>query len=773
MRGAAASGLNCIEILVADMDDRRPRRPIDAPAFAVLLAFLLAGSALAPAAAEDKKEPYGQRIVLQGAATPMFERDLKAVLKDCQAKAVDSGVDSILVLEIHKGPSTYGQVWGLIHELTSPDYGRVKTVAWIPDREEVTGNNALLALGCHDIVMHPDARLGDIGNGKKADDEVQSFVTRLLKSRRNPRLHWALAAGMMDPQIAVKKVTVINTKNGVRTPEVHIVTDEELRKLRAENKEIPDAPVTIKDAGEIGTFSGSKANADDVLIPRTAKNLDEVAAIYGVSPRALNKSAATSSRKKNVALIRIKEPITPLLESFLVRQIDRCERMGKTMIIFEITSPGGYLSSTMRLANRITELNPDNGPGGIRTVAYIPRQALSGAAIISLACDEIYLRPGALIGDAGPIEIGKNQQFEHAPQKILGPLQAMLRDLADKKKRPAALLEAMANKDLVVYRVTHRKDPGRVWYMTDKEWRAQKDKWIKGPVVAESEKDKLLTLTGKRAVELQLADGVIEGKTEQERMRTLKADLGLPPDMKLVPLERTWVDSLVFWLNSGWVTVLLLVIGIACIYLELNTMTGVLGLVAALCFALFFWSRFLGGTAGWLEVVLFVMGLGCIAIEIFLIPGFGVFGITGGILIVSSLVLASQTFGNLETYADMHLMARTLGKLAVTVVLVVAVSLAVGRYLPRIPGLNRLVLHPLGHAETHAELGPRLRPEYVDQNAALIGQQGESLSPLRPAGKAVVADRILDVVSDGPFIPAETPVEVVSVTGNRIVVRKV
>jgi membrane-bound serine protease (ClpP class) len=751
------------------MDDRRPHRPFDGPAIGLLLAFLAAWNGLAPAVgAAEKKEPYGQRIVLQGAATPMFERDLQAVLKDCQAKAVDSGVDAILVFEIHSGPSTFGQAWGIIRQLTSPDYARVRTVAWIPDNQKVTGNNALLALACHDILMHPDAQLGDIGNGKKADDEVQSFVQRLLKSRRNPRLFPALVAGMMDPQTAVKKVTVINTKDGMRTPEVHIVTDEGLRKLRAANREIPDAPVTIKDAGETGLFTGSKANADDVLIPRTAKTLDEVAAVYGLSPRALNKSAAASSRKKDVALIRIKEPITPLLESFLIRQIDRCEQMGKTMIIFEITSPGGYLSSTIRLANRITDLNPEK----VRTVAYIPRQALSGAAIISLACDEIYLRPGALIGDAGPIEIGKNQQFEHAPQKILGPLQATLRNLAEKKKRPAALLEAMANKDLVVYRVTNRKDPGRVWYMSDSEWRAQKDKWDKGAVVPESEKDKLLTLTGKRAVELQLADGVIEGKSEDEQMRTLKANLGLRPDMKLVVLERTWVDSLVFWLNSDWVTVLLFLIAIVCIYLEIHTMTGILGIISALCFALFFWSRFLGGTAGWLEVILFVMGLACLAIEIFLIPGFGVFGVTGGILVVSSLVLASQTFGNLETNADFHLMANTLGKLAVTVVLVVAVALALARFLPRIPGLNRMVLNPHGHAETQSELGPRLRPQYVDQNAALIGQRGESLSPLRPAGKAVVAGRMLDVVSDGPFIPAETPVEIVSVAGNRIVVRK-
>ena len=64
-------------------------------------------------------------------------------------------------------------------------------------------------------------------------------------------------------------------------------------------------------------------------------------------------------------------------------------------------------------------------------------------------------------------------------------------------------------------------------------------------------------------------------------------------------------------------------VGFICIYVELHLMTGALSIVAALCFALFFWSHFLGGTAGWLEVVLFLIGAVCLALEIFVIPGFG------------------------------------------------------------------------------------------------------------------------------------------------------
>ena len=91
--------------------------------------------------------------------------------------------------------------------------------------------------------------------------------------------------------------------------------------------------------------------------------------------------------------------------------------------------------------------------------------------------------------------------------------------------------------------------------------------------------------------------------------------------------------------------VLLLVIGGAALYIELHAPgIGIGGFVAAVCFLLFFWSRYLGGTAGWLEVSLFVAGVSCLLLEVFVIPGFGIFGLGGGALVLASLVLASQTF---------------------------------------------------------------------------------------------------------------------------------
>src|SRR6202000_2857440 len=95
------------------------------------------------------------------------------------------------------------------------------------------------------------------------------------------------------------------------------------------------------------------------------------------------------------------------------------------------------------------------------------------------------------------------------------------------------------------------------------------------------------------------------------------------------PIAPGWVDRLVYVLNDDIMTGLLILVGIACIYMELHFTTGLFGILATVCFGLFFWSRFLGGTADWLEVTLFLIGVAFIAMEVFVAPGFGVFGISG------------------------------------------------------------------------------------------------------------------------------------------------
>src|SRR5690606_29522877 len=90
---------------------------------------------------------------------------------------------------------------------------------------------------------------------------------------------------------------------------------------------------------------------------------------------------------------------------------------------------------------------------------------------------------------------------------------------------------------------------------------------------------------------------------------------------------------------------LLLFVGLAALYAEIQAPgIGLGGFIAGVCFLLFFWNRFFEGTAGWLEVFLFIGGICCVLIEIFILPGVAVFGLGGGLLILSSLILASQTF---------------------------------------------------------------------------------------------------------------------------------
>ena len=81
-----------------------------------------------------------------------------------------------------------------------------------------------------------------------------------------------------------------------------------------------------------------------------------------------------------------------------------------------------------------------------------------------------------------------------------------------------------------------------------------------------------------------------------------------------------WIDDFVFFLNRPGVVGLLFFIAIICVYLELHLMTGILGLISALCLILFFWSKWLGGTADSLEILLFMFGVVCVAMEIFVLP---------------------------------------------------------------------------------------------------------------------------------------------------------
>ena len=722
--------------------------------FAFASLHLLAADEDAP----SRKLPIGQFLTVTSPVDDVVFARISATALKLQQQASQEDRPAILVLQIEPGTSQFHHVQGLTKFLTSSQLSNLTTVAWIP--ASVTGPNVLIALACKQIVMHPDAELGDIGRGKPLELEEQQAILALAQKRHNPKVNSAILRGMMDRQEQLWRVRVRSMESGVDELESRVVTKDELETLRRSNVTIENVEI-VKDAGATGTFRGSAARSLDILVTQIAENRAAVATLYGLQRESLREIPSDRENRK-VRLIRVDGVIDRLQENFLLRQIDRVVAEDAQMIVFEVNSPGGLLVASITLANAIADLSEKK----IRTVAYVPRQAISGAAIVALSCDEIYLHPEAMIGDAGPIEMRAGQQFEHAPQKILSPLKVALRQLAEKKHRPVAICEAMADRTMKVYQVTDR-DTGHVWYMSELDIHAANGEWLKGPQLRETNGDLLFTANGTRAHELKLAE------TPVNDLDDLKSKIGVPVGLKLIPIEKNWVDRLVFSLNHPAMVMLMIVLGVALIYVELHFMTGILGILSVLCFALFFWSNFMGGTAGWLEVVLFVLGLGCLGLEIFVIPGFGVFGVSGILLVIASLVMAGHSW-TFDLATNIEELTWQTGQVMLSLGIVLGLGIAIARFLPSVPGFDSMVLGPPGSGMNEPRLRlPESIPEREFGDSVTIGDLGTAVTMLRPSGKARFSDRVVDVISEGPFILGNARLEIVAVTGNRIVVREV
>jgi membrane-bound serine protease (ClpP class) len=231
-------------------------------------------------------------------------------------------------------------------------------------------------------------------------------------------------------------------------------------------------------------------------------------------------------------------------------------------------------------------------------------------------------------------------------------------------------------------------------------------------------------------------------------------------------LKPGWVDALVEALTSNSGTVFLLAAGMLLIYLELQFPGFLLpGVLAGVCFVLFFWSRWLADLAGSLEIVMFLLGLALLALEIFVIPGFGIMGISGIVLILGSLVLASQSFTAQHSQADAWSILAGLGKVGAALALFLGAAIGISRFLPRLPLFDRFVLAPPTEERFDDEEGEATTPH------ELVGVVGIASSPLRPAGRMQLGDQLLDVVAQGEFVEAGTPIEIIEVHRNRIIVK--
>jgi len=274
-------------------------------------------------------------------------------------------------------------------------------------------------------------------------------------------------------------------------------------------------------------------------------------------------------------------------------------------------------------------------------------------------------------------------------------------------------------------------------------------------------KGKLLTLTTDEALRFGLASRKINKIEDILPLYNLKG-------ATLVNVPITWSENLVRFLTKPMISGLLLSLGALGLIFEMWTPGwGVGGTIGVFFLALFFGGQYLVGMASWIEPVLFVSGIGLLLVEIFVIPGFGIAGIGGIILIVASLflTLVRHPFSTSPIAKEEYRQA--LYTISLSFMAVFVIILLFLKFIPRTRFWKRL--------RPRIVLTSREKPEEGYQSTSptwerFLGKEGKSLSILRPAGRAVFGEEILDVVTEGSFINRGQRVKIIKVEGNRIIV---
>jgi membrane-bound serine protease (ClpP class) len=453
-------------------------------------------------------------------------------------------------------------------------------------------------------------------------------------------------------------------------------------------------------------------------------------------------------------LIDANRPIDGMLRWYIENRLERAKASGADAVIIRLTTPGGDLEHSLAIARRLRDID------WAATIVWIPEEAISGGAIVSLGARFVVMKSSAMMGDAGPIMFGPGGQFVHAEEKIVSYTATAVRELAATSGRPTALAEAMVDRKLKVFQATN-PNTGQVVFLTEQQTLDANlaEKYEIGPAVPEAGNDRFLTVGAQRAKELQLCDEVFA--SEDEMLQSVSQE-----KPRMTSLD--WKDRLVYTLNRPWLTALLLILGVVGLYLELSAPgVSLPGLLAMFCFGVFFWSHFLGGTAGWLEVLFFIIGVTCLLIEVFVLPGFGVFGISGLGLIIVALIMATQDFLIPETPLQWEqLQKNSVSVLAAFVVLGLLITIQV-MVFDTIPGFGRFQLRP----EELASVSDPSIPSSPGLGLSL-GDQGVSQSDLRPSGKAIFGEQLVDVLTEGDYVERGTAVHVVRIEGNIVTVRR-
>ena len=668
-----------------------------------------------------------------------------------QARSNKDGRRPLLVLQLDPptqngnigSSSQFERALSLARFLCSRQMSEVKTVAFLP--HSVRGHGTLLALACEEIVMAPDALLGNAAANETDPGTILGTVVTAYREIAETKrtIPVALAIGMID---AAAEVLQVETEEGVE-----FVLRKDFAKYAADRVILQED--ILVPHGTLAEFDGREGRQFG-FVKYLASNREGLARALDVSAEALHERDMLSGHWKPV-IVDVDGPMTARLASQIETLVGRELEQGRTNWIgVRIDSAGGDLAASVRLASFFAQLDSNR----VRTVAYVPSEASGGAAIVALSCHQLVMHVNA---ELKARNLAPQQNELSFADKLEAARMSIRDSLAPRARKNWSLLTAMIDPNIELFEY-HNKTTGEKFLMSAAEVAGRDDAadWQKREPLIDGQD--ALVLDGTRAEQHGLAWRTVESFDQ------LKVLYGIENDPRI--LKPNWALELVEALASPGVATVLIAISMFGIYFELRAPgIGVGAFVCAVGLLLFFWSMYLNGTAGWLEAIFLLGGICFILLEIFVLPGFGVFGLGGALMVVAALVLASVTFVWPQSEAEIAELTRSVGIVAVAMIGVIALVTVSRRYLPNAPVFRNVVLEP-PRPEERAEINQR---ESIVDHSNLIGVRGVTTTHLRPAGKAEIARELIDVIAEGEPLDRGTPVIVVDAHANRVVVRAV
>lgn len=415
-------------------------------------------------------------------------------------------------------------------------------------------------------------------------------------------------------------------------------------------------------------------------------------------------------------LMEIKDEIDPRMTRYVHLALNHAEYIKADIVVIDMNTYGGALTDAKDIVKLLLDFKKP-------VWVFVNSNAISAGALISIACDSIYMAPGASIG-AATVVTGDG---ERAIDKYQSGMRSFMRATAEENKRDPRIAEGMVDEDVEIEGV---KKAG-----------------------------KIITFSTSEAIK----HGYCEGKFE-----TLEDLLAARiADLTQEKFELGTADSIIAFFLNPFISSILILMILGGIYFEIQAPgLGLPGAMALVGLVLYLVPYYLNGLAENWEIIALFIGIGLVAVEIFVIPGFGIAGISGVIVIIGSLVLimVNNDAFDFEFVAMNDIIIAIAvssgGMLGATVLFFVAA--------PRMLQSKRFSRIALMDTQDSTK---GYTANFVKES--LKGKKGTAHTILRPSGKVLIDGKIFDAFTRGEYIEKDEAIEVVDDETTSLKVKRV